>query len=609
MSFPEANDLKEQVREATDIVALVGSYLDLTPQGRDHVGICPFHDDTKPSLRVNPDRQNYKCWSCGEGGDVFSFVMKRENVDFPGAMRILAERAGIELRPTGPKAAPGSPNDKATLYKAMEWAETQFHRFLLEGSDAAVARDYLRERSINEDSIRRYQIGFAPNEWQWLTNRARSSYSPAVLEALGLVVRKENGRSYDRFRGRVMFPIRDTQNRPIAVGGRILPQYAEENPAKYINSPETRLYSKSQQLYGLSLCRDSLEEQRKKDLPRNVIVMEGYTDVVVARQEGIGTPVAVCGTSLTEKHITLLKRYADRVTLVLDGDKAGQDKAASVLEMFVAGQIELRMVSLPDGMDPCDYVLKHGADQLQQLIEQSPDALEFCVKHETAGIDLANDTIPANAALQRILKTMSKAPRLKEDTDSSFRLREQQTLSRLSRMFRVDEPVLRKQLTTLRSSSKTAPNRFRSEPEVTGQRTPLNSWERELFALLIQNPDAIAAVIEKIAPEEMRTETGQSLLLIYQDLDVTGRIASYENVMNVCDDQELKSIVVELGEEADRKTPEDGELQLRELLAAFANRREKKEMRQHLAELQSGKLNKEEELDLLNRLFDSKRID
>ena len=246
MSFPAADDLKERVREATDIVALIGSHLQLEPRGSQLVALCPFHDDTNPSLRVNPDRQSWKCWACDAGGDVFSFVMRRENVDFPGALRILAEQAGIEWKPHGPKATPGSPNDKATLYKAMAWAELQFHRCLLESTEAAAAREYLQQRHINADSIELYRIGYAPNEWQWLSNRARStSWTPAVLEALGLVIRKDNGRTYDRFRGRVMFPIRDTQNRPIAVGGRILPQFKDDSSAKYINSPETRLYTKA----------------------------------------------------------------------------------------------------------------------------------------------------------------------------------------------------------------------------------------------------------------------------------------------------------------------------------------------------------------------------
>ena len=612
MSFPAAHDLKEQVREATDIVALLSKYLNLTPQGRNFVALCPFHDDTKPSLTINPERQTWKCWPCDSGGDVFSFVMQRENVDFPGAMRILAEMAGIEWRQHAPKTTPGSANDKSTLYKAMEWAEKQFHQCLLESTVAATARDYLRNRKVTEESVDRYKIGFAPNEWQWLADRARSTeYSPAVLEALGLLVRNEKGRTYDRFRGRVMFPIRDTQNRAIAVGGRILPEFADDRSAKYINSPETRLYSKSEQLYGLNLCREALEQQRKKNQARNVIVMEGYTDVVVSRQEGIQTPVAVCGTALTSKHLTVLKRYADQVTLVLDGDEAGQKRAAEVLELFVAGQMELRMVTLPDGQDPCDFVLEHGSAALEELIAQSPDALDFCVENETRGIDLANDTQRANASLQRILATMARAPRLKEDSNSSYRLRTQQTLSRLSRMYRVDESLLREELASQRAKATENSNRFASneEEQKPKRRVPLSGWEKELFTRLIQTPNAVAAVIERVSPEDMRTEMGKTLLVTYQEIEATGEEPEYQRVMDATEDPQLKNTLVELVEDADRIQPEDPDAQLAQLLSAFSNRREEIERREQRIQIESGKLNEQEELELLNKLFESKRFE
>lgn len=609
MSFSAADDLKERVREATDIVALIGSHLQLEPRGSQLVALCPFHDDTNPSLRVNPDRQSWKCWACDAGGDVFSFVMRRENVDFPGALRILAEQAGIEWKSHGPKAAPGSPNDKATLYKAMAWAELQFHRYLLEGSEAAAAREYLQQRHINADSIKLYRIGYAPNEWQWLSNRARStSWSPAVLEALGLVIRKENGRTYDRFRGRVMFPIRDTQDRPIAVGGRILPQFKDDSSAKYINSPETRLYTKSDQLYGLHLCREVLEQQRKQNQIRNVIVMEGYTDVVVSRQEGIATPVAVCGTALTEKHIALLRRFCDRVTLVLDGDEAGQKRASQVLELFLAGQIEVRMVRLPDGLDPCDYVLQRGPDALRQLIEDSPDALDYCVERETAGINLNVDTQRAATALERILETMAHAPRLKEDTEASFRLREQQTLGRLARMFRVDEPLVRQQLMNYRAKSKVRAEQF-SPVDEPAEVSHLTGWDRDLFILLLQNPHAVTAIVEKVALEDVQSETARTLLTVYQDLEASGELPDYQRVMDATEDPRLKNILAELVEAADRTQPDDPELQLSELLAAYALRREKGQRRQQIATLQSGKLEEQEEIDLLVRLIESKRLD
>lgn len=611
MSVPVANDLKEQVREATDIVALLGSYLQITPKGRLFEALCPFHADTKPSLQINPERQTWKCWPCDKGGDVFSFVQERENMDFGMAIRFLADRAGIELQAQSSyKAKPGSPDDKSTLFKAMAWAETQFHRCYLESTAAQVARDYIVGRGINGETVDRYKVGFAPNEWQWLLERAKGTpFTPEVLEAVGLVIKNEKGRTYDRFRGRVMFPIRDTQDRPIAVGGRILPEFKDDSSAKYINSPETRLYSKSEQLYSLNIGREALDRQRRENRVRNVIVMEGYTDVVVAQQEGIEAPVAVCGTALGARHINLIRRYADRVTLVLDGDEAGQKRAAEVLEMFVAGQIELRIVTLPDGMDPCDFVLKRGKDELMQMIESSPDALDFCVARETQGIDLANDTLRATPALQRILKIMARAPRLKEDTPTVFRLREQQTLSRLSRMFHNDEPLLRKQLTELREAANSKGGSGYGESPQPKARQTLSGWERELFTVLLRNPDAIAAVLEKIAPDDMRTEPAKTLLRIYQVLDAQGHVTDFQHVMDFIEDLPMKSLLVELADEAERIHTEDGELQLRELLAAYTGRRDELERKHQMSKLLSGSLKDEEELDFLKQLYEAKKLE
>lgn len=608
-----ASDQKERVRDETDIVALIGSYLQLIPRGRQYIAICPFHDDSRPSLTINPERQTWKCWPCDAGGDVFSFVMRRENVDFREALRILAERAGIELTSSGPKAQPGSPSDKATLYKVMAWAEQQYHRYFLEAKEAQPARDYVAERSINDQSIQTFKIGYAPNEWNWLMDRARAaSHSPAVLEAAGLIIKNDQGRRYDRFRGRVLFPIQDTQNRPIAIGGRILPQIAEKDPdrkpAKYLNSPETRLYSKSDQLYALNLGREQLAEQAKKKQVRNAIVVEGYTDVVMAAQFGVPCPIAVCGTALGARHLNLLRRFADRVTLVLDGDQAGQDRAAAVLELFVAGQMELRMVTLPDGLDPADFLLERGLADFQQIVDGSPDALDYCVERATRGIDLANETLRAAPALQKILATMAKAPRLREDTPSVFRLREQQTLSRLARMFRVDEVTLRESLQEQRSQL--TPNEpTHSLAPTSSKKLQLHGWERELFMLLIRNPEAISAVIEKIAPDEMRTDIGRSFLELYQQLEVDGAEGTFSCVMAALEDESHKNMFAGLAEEADKLQWDSPEAELNDMLARFETRRQEQVRRQQIAELESGQLKEQEELDLLNKLFDSKKME
>ena len=482
--FSGSADTKERIRESIDIVDVIGASIELRRQGRNFVGLCPWHQDSRPSLQVNQERQSWKCWVCDVGGDVFSFVMQREGFGFREALEMLAERAGITLeRSPVNRAEPGSPNDKNTLYKAMAWAAKAYHRCLLEAADAAAGRKYLAERDIRETSIQQFQIGFVPNQWNWLVGQAeRASFSPEVLESVGLAVKSERtGRWYDRFRGRIMFPICDTQRRPIAVGGRILPEFAEEKSAKYINSPETRLFSKSEQLYGLDLARDAVAKQNE------VIVMEGYTDVVMARQSGIEHAVAVLGTALGQRHIPLLKRFTDRIALVLDGDTAGQRRANEILDLFIANQVDLRIVTLPDQLDPCDYVNQHGADAMLQTVATAPDAWEHKIQKEIGGVDLLRDTHGANRALETLIGTFAMTPTINQSGSSAQLLREQQILSRLAREFGLEEHQLRQRLAAARrQQAEKRAVRFDSAENSPKPATPkprLEPMERDLFEL------------------------------------------------------------------------------------------------------------------------------
>ena len=461
MSFASSFDDKERVRQAIDIVDLVGSYLQLRREGRGYKAICPWHDDTRPSLQVNPERQSFKCWVCDIGGDIFSFVMKMENIDFPEALAMLADRAGITLTPrksfhegegrgtSGEGPEVGSADDKRTLYQAAAWAEQQFEQCLLNSPDAESARRYLDGRGVSDESIRRYHLGFSPDRWDWLIKQAlRSGFSPAVLERVGLLIRRDGGGHYDRFRGRVIFSIRDVQGRPVAIGGRVLPENAKENPAKYINSPETPLFSKSNMLYGLDLARDAITKSR------TAVVMEGYTDCVIARQFGFENVLAVLGTALGERHIRLLRRFADRIVLVLDGDEAGQKRTGEVLSLFVAEQVDLRIVTLPDDLDPCDFLLERGADAFRELLDSPVDALEHAFRMATRGLDIATMPHQAQVALDGLLQTIAKAPRLREGTTSETRIRQWAMMARLARMFGIDEAVLRGRLTELREKQR-----------------------------------------------------------------------------------------------------------------------------------------------------------
>ena len=378
MSSGSSFETKEQVKRAINIVDLVGDYLQLRREGRGYKALCPWHDDSRPSLQVNPERQSFKCWVCDVGGDIFSFVMKMENMTFPEALAHLAEKAGIPLTKAGQTGRPG--DDKQLLFQAMAWAEEQYHQTLIKSPVAAAAREYLAKRGLTDESIRRFHLGFAPNDWEWIAAQARGTrFTPQVLETIDLVRKRANGPGhYDTFRGRVLFSIRDVQGRPVGFGGRVIPVPGEAPPAaKYLNSRETPLFSKSSLLYGLDFARDAISRQK------TAIVMEGYTDCLMAQQCGIASAVAALGTAFGERHLQLLRRYAERVVLVLDGDEAGQRRTDQLLEMFIAEPVDLRVLSLPDGLDPCDFLLARGQAAFEELLEGAADALEH--KFRAAG--------------------------------------------------------------------------------------------------------------------------------------------------------------------------------------------------------------------------------
>lgn len=605
------HDAKERIRQAIDIVDLVGKYLTLRRQGQSYVAICPWHDDSRPSLQINPARQSWKCWVCDIGGDIFSFVMQFEKVDFREALQMLADRAGVELAATPTaKTKPGSPDDKATLFEATAWAEQQFHDCLLSSASAEPARRYLAERGIGAASLERFRLGFSPDSWQWLVDRAQTAYSPPVLLAAGLVAKSPNsGKLYDWLRGRLVFPIRDVQDRPVAFAGRVLPELAKQDaaagrtPAKYVNSPESRLYSKSDHLYGLNLARTQVAKSRQ------VVVMEGYTDVILAAQHGVENVVAVQGVGLNERHLRVLRRFVDSVTLVLDGDAAGQRRASEILQLFVAAQVDLRILTLPDQLDPCDFVLQRGADAFRQLLAGAVDALEHKFRTATAGIDLANDTHRATLALEEILSTIAKAPRLQSSTTDANRLREQQILARTARLFRLPEGDVRTRLVALRKGSK--PGRGAAEPESAAPTiTQLAARERELFEILVRHPELVPLAIERIGVEDMSGPISRLLLSTYLELEVAGESLDFHRVLTEFEDPKLKSILVDLDERAQHKAEfaEDSAVaRLNGLIRDFTQERVAHESRDKLAALDEQRLNKQEELDLLTELIQQER--
>ncbi len=547
-------DLKDRVKQATNIVSLIGGDMQLRRQGGNYVGLCPWHEDSRPSFQINESRQSWACWVCADRGDVFSYVMKRDSLGFREALEFLANEAGIQITKSGRKIQKGSAQDKNTLIRAMEWAQDKYHQFLLQSDAAAPVRSYLSERGITDQTIAEFHIGFAPLAWSWLIDHAQNTeFNGKILEACNLALASSRGGWYEPFRGRVLFPIHNLQQRPIALGGRVVPGIYGSDPepkGKYYNSSETLLFTKSDNLYGLSKVYREVQKTRR------LTIVEGYTDVIAAYQAGLRNTVAVLGTALNERHLKLIKRFADQVTLVLDGDEAGQKRTNQILDLFVAQDMDLRILSLPEGADPFDYVNEHGADAFQSLVDGAPDALAHKINIETSGIDLVNETHAANQALENILKTVAQVPASTIAASAAKSLRQDQLLTRVARQFQTTREQVKARLKELRNS--TRPRRFQ-QPDSTSDLhqqidfSKLDNKETELLQLVLTTPTLADLAIERVSPEQFAAGPLKEIFETIGEFFHDGREASYESVMLHVDDPVLKNVVEYLLEEATQK--------------------------------------------------------
>ncbi|ADB17362.1 DNA primase [Pirellula staleyi DSM 6068] len=600
-----SGDAKEQVRQAVSIVDVVGSYMELRRSGRLFVGLCPWHNDSKPSLQVNPDRQTWKCWVCDIGGDIFSFIMQKEGCDFREALTMLADRAGVKLveQQHSKPVEPGSPNDKNTLLACTEWARQQYHECFLRSEIAAAARDYVRERGITDESIRKFSIGYAPDQWSWLIDRARTArFSPAVLEATGLAGKSERGTHYDRFKGRLIFPIRDPLGRPIAFGGRILPGASQADAAKYINSPETRLFSKSENLYALDIAKEVVSKSR------SLTVVEGYTDVIMCHQYGLKNVVAVLGTALNSRHIQLIRRFADSVTLLLDGDEAGQRRTNEILELFVSSQLDLRILTLPDEYDPAEILQEKGGDEVRRLLATAVDALEHKIRLAIQGIDPVRDTHLANKALEGILTLLAKGVDPANAADTTA-LRLKQILARLARVFRLDDLDIATRFKQLQP--KTA--KLETTKPITAAEYQLASIpprESELLEIMALHEELVPIALGELSDVDITSQAAREVFVAYREMEESGGSLEFGAILASIENPALKSLLAGLVEVASQKEPKalhDAPTRMRAVLNSFRHHQKQRELLATEEALASKQMSEDEEVDVLKQLIDAKR--
>lgn len=477
----------EEIRARSDVVDVIGTYVQLKRGGSSLKGLCPFHKEKTPSFHVNPQRQIFHCFGCDKGGDVFRFIMEYENVDFPTAARLLADKCGLRLELSDSPGGPSGPS-KDKLLRVLDEAAAFYRRILETSAVAAGARAYLEERAMDPGMSEQFRVGYAPNRRGTLETWAKKyEFDTELLVATGLLARAEDsGQIYERFRDRLMFPICDEMGRVVGFSGRIMQKDARV--AKYVNSPETALFRKNRILFALDRARKDILEARE------AIVCEGQIDVIRCHEAGFTTAIAAQGTAFTEAHARMVKRYADSAVLVLDSDRAGQDAAIRAAEVLLAEGLSVRAAALPEGDDPDTLIVQQGAEAFGDLVKNAQSIVDFEIDI-LSGREEPGSEAGAMRVTRAVLATVAKVP---EQT------RQERLLRQASARLGVSEGALRQDLRRARRSQP----RARNEPEAPARpQAPVSHPGEEvaLAELLAADPE-VTGLVRDFLPLEHVTD-------------------------------------------------------------------------------------------------------
>ena len=487
----------DEVKQKTDIASIVSQYITLKKAGRNLVGLCPFHGERNPSFFVYPEQQSWHCFGCNTGGDVFSFLMKKENLDFGEALRLLAQRAGVTI-PSRP-GRDEEKEEKERLFKINEAAAQYFQNLLLNSPGGAKARNYVQSRGFTEKTASEFQMGYSLNEWDDLKKHLQErGYTEDELVQVGLIVKSENGRTYDRFRDKLMFPILDIKGHVIGFGARVL----DDSLPKYVNSPQTPAFDKSHNLYGINLAAAAIRQQ---DM---AVIVEGYVDVITAHQNGFNNVVASMGTSVTEAQVSSLKRLSRNLVLALDADAAGEEAMLRVVSYENILESEIRVAILPQGKDP-DDVIKEDADAWRKLLSEATPIVDFTINMLTGKLNL-------DTARDKSLAVKELLPVIAEIQD---KVRQAHYIQKLARLVNVGERTIEAELSRLKPSI----NRQRkpialSKQETYDYESPLirsSRLEEYCITLLLQHPE-LKEVNKYPASEYFTNSENREILLALQ---------------------------------------------------------------------------------------------
>ncbi|HKW64204.1 MAG TPA: DNA primase [Candidatus Acidoferrum sp.] len=462
----EAGSVAEKVKQQADIVRVVGEYVRLKKSGKDFSGLCPFHQEKTPSFTVSPLKQIFYCFGCGKGGDVYNFVMEMEKCEFPEAMRLVAEKCGISIPRPKEQSPEGRKENqqRAVLVEMHREAQTFFVKQLEGTLEGKAARAYLEDRGLDKDAIARFGIGYAPSGGDVLLRHLKSKYNEKLLTDSGLVSRDQGGKLFDRFRRRITFPIANESGKVIAFGCRAL---GDDQP-KYLNSPESPIYSKSNVLYHLDRAKEGI---RRQDF---VILVEGYMDAIGVARTGISNVVASCGTSLAEQQIKLLGRFTKRVIVNYDPDAAGQSATERSLSLLLEQDFEVRVLALPPvgdkKADPDLYIREKGAEEYQKRLKEAPSFVDYLITRARQ-MDLSSGEAKTRA-VNFLLPYVQKIPN---------RILRSEWATRIAQQLRLDEPVLRAALSKAATERR---SELKLQPELVSKSA--KPVERRLIRMLAE---------------------------------------------------------------------------------------------------------------------------
>lgn len=474
-----SDDKIQEIRDATSIEEVIAQYVNLKKRGKGLIGLCPFHQEKTPSFNVDPHRQFYHCFGCNEGGNVFTFLMKMEGVSFPEAVRTLAEKANIPL-PQLSSTDAEQEQETEILYYANQLAADFFKQCLFETRAGKKAFNYLTNRGFTRQIIEEFDLGYAPNLWDGLIQKAQRENIPLQHFFKAGLIQERKGKSgyYDRFRGRLIFPVKSPSGRVIGFGGRILTD--EKNVPKYLNSPETAVYHKSRILYGMYESREQVRKVEK------LLLVEGYTDVMRLFQSGLGHCAATSGTALTPGQANLIRRYSQEVILIYDGDSAGLSAALRGVDILLNANLNVKVIALPGGEDPDSYFQKITSDEIEKMLETAPSFLDFQLDTLKKGHGLKSSS-DKTKAVYRLMETIGH---VKDPVQRTLLVKE------VSEKMQIDESLLLKQF------KKHDNETIEKEPIVESVSVIQKAEQGILAVLLFEGRGIFSIVFEALRPEE-----------------------------------------------------------------------------------------------------------